>query len=158
MYSPSLGCWGRPFRPTQDNIFWWVLLQFARLPFGLSTTTTFQRIINMVLAAVLGKHTICYLDNLIIFAGALHFTDLDETVGFLKPAGLKLNLKKCTSDATAINFLWFYVSPEGVSHNKRKRMAFSIFQNYQHLTRSVRSDASFVLQDFSGKTYQAILI
>lgn len=46
----------------------------------------------MVLAAVLGKHTICYLDNLIIFAGALHFTDLDETVGFLKPAGLKLNL------------------------------------------------------------------
>jgi len=104
------------------------LFQFVRLPFGLSTApTTFQRTINVVLAAVLGKHTLCYLDDIIIYSRtfAQHLIDLDETLGLLKAAGLKLNMEKCTFAATTINFLGFIISPEGVSPDKGKVLAIS---------------------------------
>jgi len=43
------------------------LFQFCRLPFGLSTApTTFQRTMNIVLASVLGHHTLAYLDDVVI--------------------------------------------------------------------------------------------
>lgn len=88
------------------------LFQFVHLPFGLSTApTTFQRIINVVLAAVLGKHTL-YLDDIIYSCTFAYLVDLDETMGLLQAAGLKLNLEKCTFAATTINFLGFIISPD----------------------------------------------
>jgi len=104
------------------------LFQFVRLPFGLSTApTTFQRTINVVLAAVLGRHTLCYLDDVIIYSRSFsqHLIDLNETLGLLKAAGLKLNLEKCSFAATTINFLGFTISPEGVLPDKGKVLAIS---------------------------------
>jgi len=89
-----------PDRPKTAFSDGYRLFQFVRLPFGLSTApTTFQRTINVVLAAVLGKHTLCYLDDIIIYSRsfAQHLADLNETLGRLKAAELKLNLDKCTA-------------------------------------------------------------
>lgn len=58
------------------------LFQFVYFPFGFSTPpTTFQRTINVVLAAVLGRHTLCYLDDVIIYSRSFsqHLVDLNET-------------------------------------------------------------------------------
>jgi len=104
------------------------LFQFCRLPFGLSTApTTFQRTMNVLLASVLGKHTLCYLDDVVIYSRGFsqHLKDLQETLTILSAAGLKLDLDKCTFAATTINFLGFTITPEGVLPNKEKVMAIS---------------------------------
>jgi len=104
------------------------LFQFRRLPFGLSTApTTFQRTMNLVLSSVLGRHTLAYLDDVIVYSRSFsqHLKDLDETLQLLTMAGLKLNLQKCQFAATTIDFLGFTISPEGVSPNREKVVAIS---------------------------------
>jgi len=104
------------------------LFQFRRLPFGLSTApTTFQRTMNLVLSSVLGRHTLAYLDDVIVYSQSFsqHLRDLDETLQLLSLAGLKLNLQKCQFAATTIDFLGFTISPEGVSPNHEKVLAIS---------------------------------
>jgi len=104
------------------------LFQFCRLPFGLSTApTTFQRTMNVVLSSVLGRHTLAYLDDVIIYSHNFdqHLQDLDETLQLLSLAGLKLNMDKCQFAATTIDFLGFTISPDGVSPNKDKVLAIS---------------------------------
>jgi len=73
------------------------LFQFCRLPFGLSTAPTFQRTMNIVLASVLGRHTLAYLEDVVIASSSFdgHLQDLQETLGLLEGAGMKLNLEKC---------------------------------------------------------------
>ncbi|XP_037773928.1 uncharacterized protein LOC119570135 [Penaeus monodon] len=70
------------------------LWQFARLPFGLVTAPpTFQRAINFILSPVLGKHTVAYLDDIVVHSATFeeHLVHLEETLQLLKAAGLKLN-------------------------------------------------------------------
>lgn len=106
-----LGCWGRSFRPTQDIIFWWASAV-------KTAPTTFQKTINVVL----DKHTLCYLDDIFYWRSfTQHLTNLDETLGLLKTAGLKLNLEKYT---TTINSPGFTIS-KGVSPDKGKVLAMS---------------------------------
>nr|XP_027237781.1 uncharacterized protein K02A2.6-like [Penaeus vannamei] len=104
------------------------LFQFCRLPFGLSTApTTFQRTMNIVLAPVLGRHTLAYLDDVIIYSRGFtqHLQHLAETLQLLSSAGLKLNPQKCQFAASTIDFLGFTISPGGVSPNQEKVTAIS---------------------------------
>lgn len=104
------------------------LFQFCRLPFGLSTApTTFQRTMNIVLAPVLGRHTLAYLDDVIIYSRGFtqHLQHLSETLQLLSSAGLKLNPQKCQFAASTIDFLGFTISPGGVSPNQEKVTAIS---------------------------------
>jgi len=99
------------------------LFQFCRLPFGLSTApTTFQRTMNLVLSSVLGRHTLAYLDDIVVYSKGFpqHVKDLQETLHLLSAAGMKLNPEKSAFAATTINFLGFTISPEGVhpDHDK----------------------------------------
>jgi len=104
------------------------LFHFCRLPFGLSTApTTFQRTMNVLLSPVLGKHTLCYLDDIVIYSRGFrqHLQDLEETLQLLLAAGLKLNMAKCHFAATTIDFLGFTISPEGVLPNQDKVVAIA---------------------------------
>ena len=99
------------------------LFHFKRLPFGLSTApSTFQRAVNTILAPVLGRHTLAYLDDIIIHSRSFeqHLTDLEETLQLLLKAGFKLNPGKCTVAATTINFLGFTISQQGVTPDMNK--------------------------------------
>ena len=101
------------------------LFQFCRLPFGLSTApSTFQRTMNVLLSPVRGKHTLCYLDGIVIYSRGFdqHLQDLQETLQLLSAAGLKLNLMKCCFAATTINFLGFTITPEGVLPNQDRSL------------------------------------
>jgi len=104
------------------------LFQFCRLPFGLSTApTTFQRTMNLVLSPVLGRHTLAYLDDIVVYSKgfAQHLLDLEETLKLLVAAGLKLNAEKCSFAATTINFLGFTISPDGVAPDHSKVAAIA---------------------------------
>jgi len=99
------------------------LFQFKRLPFGLATApSTFQRTMNVILSPVLGRHTLAYLDDIVIYSSSfdLHLKHLGETLGLLSKAGLKLNLSKCNFAKNKIRFLGFEVSGEGVAPDPSK--------------------------------------
>ena len=99
------------------------LWQFKRLPFGLATApTTFQRTMNLILTSVLGRHTLAYLDDVIVYSPNFdeHLSHLDETLSLLSKAGLKLNSPKCEFAKSEIKFLGFKVSKDGVSPDPEK--------------------------------------
>jgi len=96
------------------------------MPFGLSTApTTFQRTMNVVLSTVLGRHTLAYLDDVVVASKTFesHLSNLTETLGLLDEAGMKLNLAKCLFAKHQIEFLGFVVSPDGVLPNPDKVQA-----------------------------------
>lgn len=104
------------------------LYQFRRLPFGLATApTTFQRTMNMILGSVLGKHTIAYLDDVVVYSQSFedHMRNLCETLTLLSEAGLKLNLSKCELVKSSIKFLGFRVSGEGIAPDPDKIKSLS---------------------------------
>ncbi|XP_037779410.1 uncharacterized protein LOC119575949 [Penaeus monodon] len=71
---------------------------FQQMPFGLSMApTTFQRMMNVVLSSVLGRHMPAYLDDVVVASKTFesHLSNLTETLGLLDEAGMKLNLAKC---------------------------------------------------------------
>ncbi|XP_037773237.1 uncharacterized protein LOC119568907 [Penaeus monodon] len=91
------------------------LWQFRRLPFGLATApSTFQRTINMVLSAVLGRHTVAYLDDVVVHSSSFeeHLEHLTETLHLLNKAGFRLNREKCEFATREFKFLGFKVTPE----------------------------------------------
>lgn len=93
------------------------LLQFVHLPFGLATaTTTFQRTINVVLGSVLGRHTLAYLDYVIIHNKTFdeQLSHLEETLQLLSEAGFKMNVEKCDFVKTSIKFLGFCIDKNGI--------------------------------------------
>ena len=99
------------------------LYQFRRLPFGLSgAPTTYQRVMNVVLSSVLGKHTLAYLDDVLVYSKTFedHLVHLDETLTLLNNAGMKLNMEKCEIAKHKIRFLGFQVSAEGVVPDPEK--------------------------------------
>ena len=104
------------------------LLQFTRMPFGLVTApSTFQRTMNYVLTTVLGRHTLAYMDDVVVFSGTFdeHIRHLTETLGLLERAGFRLNRSKCTLAAKEIKFLGFRVSQGGVRPEPEKTAAIA---------------------------------
>jgi len=99
------------------------LFQFRRMPFGLSTApTTFQRTMNVVLSPVLGRHTLAYLDDVVVYSPDFnsHLIQLEETLKILNDAGFKLNLAKCEFAVQEFRFLGFKVTPEGILPDPEK--------------------------------------
>ncbi|XP_037781188.1 uncharacterized protein LOC119577706 [Penaeus monodon] len=93
------------------------LFQWRRMPFGLSTApTTFQRTMNAILSPVLGRHTLAYLDDIVVYSKNFdeHLCHLKETLDLLDSAGLKLNVNKCEFVVQNFRFLGFRVTPEGI--------------------------------------------
>lgn len=85
----------RPKTAFSDGTNLW---QFRRMPYGLKTAgATYQRMINFVLSPVLGRHTMAYLDDVVIYSRNFHehLQHLEETLKLLEQAGFKLNLNKC---------------------------------------------------------------
>lgn len=104
------------------------LYQFKRMPYGLKTApSSFQRAINFILSPVLGRHSLAYLDDVVVYSRSFpeHVDNLVETLKLLDKAGFKLNAKKCIIAATSFKFLGFQVSPEGIRPDPDKCKAIS---------------------------------
>jgi hypothetical protein len=94
------------------------LYEFIFMPFGLKNApATFQCVINHVLAPVLGKCCVAYLDDVIIYSDneQEHAEHVRMVLDLLIQAGLRIKIDKCDFGVTEMELLGFRVSDEGIS-------------------------------------------
>lgn len=91
--------------------------EFNRMPFGAKgAPAVFQRLMNTVLAGLIGKTCLVYLDDIIVWSSSVseHETKLREVFERLKQHQLLLQPDKCNFLMEEIKFLGHIVSGSGV--------------------------------------------
>ena len=92
--------------------------EFEVLCFGLKNAPSiFSRLMNIVLAGLLGNQMLVYMDDIIIFSSTIeeHCTKLEKLLERLGEANLTIKLKKCKFLEKSIKFLGHEVSEKGIS-------------------------------------------
>ena len=87
------------------------------MPFGLSNApSTFQKLMEMVLAGLHWTTCLVYLDDIVIFSTTVeqHLSRLRDVLARLKKAGLKLKPSKCYILKKCVHYLGYIVSADGV--------------------------------------------
>lgn len=93
------------------------LFEFNVLPFGLTNSpSTFQRLMDLVLADLQWTTCLVYLDDIIVFGRDFteHLQRLDQVLSKLKMANLKVKPSKCNFFSTKVHYLGHVISAEGV--------------------------------------------
>lgn len=93
------------------------LFEFNRMPFGLTNApAVFQRTITKVLAGLVGRICMVYIDDIIVYSSseAEHAKHLGQVLERLKQAGLQLKPNKCTIGQTEVELLGYLVSDKGI--------------------------------------------
>eukprot|EP00731_Ephydatia_muelleri_P003031 Em0001g3031a len=91
--------------------------QFKVMPLGLSNApSTFQKLMEMVLAGLHWTTCLVYLDDIVIFSTTVeqHLSRLRDVLARLKKAGLKLKPSKCHILKKCVHYLGHIVSADGV--------------------------------------------
>lgn len=99
------------------------LFEFNVLPFGLTNSpSTFQRLMDLVLADLQWTTCLVYLDDIIVFGRdfAEHLQRLDQVLSKLKMAHLKVKPAKCNFFSTKVHYLGHVISAEGVMADPEK--------------------------------------
>ena len=93
------------------------LFQFCRMPFGLCNAPgVFQRLMNKVLAPYIGRSTMVYLDDIVIYSHTEeeHDQHLREVFEALRAYGLKVKPSKCQFRIPELKLLGHIVTPAGI--------------------------------------------
>lgn len=93
------------------------LYEFNVLSFGLcNAPSTFQRLMDLVLADLQWSTCLVYLDDIIVFGRSFeeHLQRLDVVLGKLEGANLKVKPAKCNLFAKRVQYLGHVISAEGV--------------------------------------------
>ena len=99
------------------------LFEFNVLGFGLcNAPSTFQRLMDLILADLQWTTCLVYLDDIIVFGRTFqeHLTRLDDVLGKLQQANLKVKPSKCNLFATQVNYLGHVISAKGVRPDPAK--------------------------------------
>lgn len=99
------------------------LFEFNVLSFGLcNSPSTFQRLMDVVLADLQWTTCLVYLDDIIVFGRTFqeHLQRLDEVLCKLRYANLKVKPSKCTLFASQVQYLGHVISTEGVTADPSK--------------------------------------
>lgn len=97
--------------------------QFTKMSFGLvNAPSTYQRMMQAVLAGLQWKCLQVYLDDIIIASATFqeHLTDLTATLSRLENSGLKLKASKCEFCCSEVKYLGHLITREGVKANPEK--------------------------------------
>jgi hypothetical protein len=106
------------------------LYQFRVMPFGLTNApSTFQRMMDVMLAGLKWNTCLVYLDDIVIFSDSIsqHLQRLEVILQRLAQANLKLKLNKCSFAATQLKILGYIVSGNGLSPDPSKVNAVQAF-------------------------------
>ena len=99
--------------------FW----EFNRMPFGqVNSGATFQRMMEGVLAELLFKECLVYIDDVVVYSSNFeeHIKRLQHVFDKLSRCNLKLKPKKCKFFQQEIPFLGFTATPSGVKKDEEK--------------------------------------
>ena len=99
------------------------LYEFRVMPFGLcNAPSTFQRLMELVLAGLRWDICLAYLDDIVVFGCTFeeHLQRLRIVLSRLRDANLKLNPKKCQFFQQSVSFLGHVISRHGVSTDPTK--------------------------------------
>ena len=99
------------------------LYQFKVMPFGLSNApSTFQRLMEMVLAGLHWSTCLVYIDDIIVYSGSFeqHLERLEEVLRRLQRAGLKVKQSKCHLLQKRVCYLGHVLSEDGVETDPDK--------------------------------------
>ena len=98
------------------------LYEYTKMPFGLcSAPGTFQRCMELIFWGLQWQTLLIYLDDLIVLGSSMeeNLSRLDEVLGRLEAAGLKLKPSKCQILQREVLFLGHIVSELGAQPNPR---------------------------------------
>ena len=132
--------------------------QFRVLPMGLcNSASTFQRLMNMVLAGLTYTSCLVYLDDIIIMSRSLdeHLSRLREVFSRIRSAHLKLRPDKCVVLQKEVTFLGHVVSANGIAMDEKKLAAVRDWET-PRCVKDVRAYVGFCsyyrryLKDFSA--------
>ncbi|CAF4869974.1 unnamed protein product [Rotaria socialis] len=96
--------------------------EFIRMPFGLCNAgATFQRLMNLVLRGFSWSQCICYIDDALVLGSTFeeHYNNLHNVLSCLSQHGLKIKPQKCHLFRTAVKFLGYEVSKNGIMPDKK---------------------------------------
>ena len=99
------------------------LYQFKRMPFGFCNAPgIFQRMMQKALGNLVHNKVLVYIDDIIIYSDTFeqHLKDIDEVLGKLREANLKLGKEKCYFCQDEVEFLGFVVTENGVKTSDSK--------------------------------------
>lgn len=99
------------------------LYRFRVMPFGLcNAPSTFQRLMQLVLAGLDKRTAMAYLDDLIIMSSTCedHLANLDGVLHRLGEAGLKVRPEKCKLMRKEVAFLGHIISGQGIRTDPEK--------------------------------------
>jgi len=99
------------------------LFEFTRMPFGLcNAPSTFQRLMQMVLAGLEWKFCFVYIDDILVCSRTFkeHIAHLRLVLERLLKANLKLKLTKCCFLRKLVRYLGHLISRQGISPDPAK--------------------------------------
>jgi len=91
--------------------------------FGLKNAgATYQRLMDKVLAPMLGRNVQAYVDDMVVTSQERrrHTADLEELFATIAKYRLKLNPEKCVFGVEAVKFLGFLLTERGIKENPDK--------------------------------------
>lgn len=151
--------------------------EFTVMSFGLTNApATFQRLMDNILAPVLGKFVIVFLDDICIYSRNAdeHLDHLRQVFFLLSKNDLRLRIKKCIFGCTSgTNYLGFIIKDGTLSADPEKVAAvrdwplprtqselrsFVQFCTYYHRFVHHFGDCSAILTDMLRKNQPSILI
>ena len=97
--------------------------EFLRMPFGLKNAPgQFQRVMNKVLAGLIGRVCYVYLDDIVIFSRnpTEHAEHLQQVFSRLRDANLKIKRKKCFFAKSSVDLLGYHINKEGIAPQSEK--------------------------------------
>ena len=99
------------------------LFQFKVMPFGLcNTPTTFQRLVDLVLAGLQWSECLVYLDDVIVVGRTFneHLRNLRSVLQRIRESGLCLKPSKCCFFQNRVHYLGHIISRDGVATDSAK--------------------------------------
>ena len=96
---------------------------YTVMPFRLKdASATYQRLMDKVLAPMLGRNVQAYVDDMVVTSHAKeqHVADLEELFTPIAKYRLKLNPEKCVFGVEAGKFMGFLLTERGIEANPEK--------------------------------------